>query len=164
MVAIPQPVLDATICVAKTDCCAASAVLAAAVSLRIARALGFAFLVLATDAEDPGTATADEALSQLVLNGNRRAFESATWPLVCDALKPPAEELGDPASCAAPLVIATDSFAGECARPGFCAANAALAMESKAAFEALATLLAPPATLPTFFFFPKSGIRLTRFR
>ena len=91
MVATPQPVLDATICVAKTDCCAASAVLAAAVSLRIARALGFAFLVLATDAEDPGTATADEALSQLVLNGNRRAFESATWPLVCDALKPPAE-------------------------------------------------------------------------
>jgi len=144
--------LNATRCVT-TDCWVASAAAAAAASLRVARPPAFAGLWPATDVEAPGIAAVDNALSQLVLNGNRRAFEFATWPLVCDASKPPAEELGDP-----PLVIMTALFAGANAWP-----EAGAHVVSKAA-NLLAALmfsafLDPPAALPTFFFFPKSGIR-----
>ena len=68
--------MDATTCLAKTDCWAASAAVAAAVSLRIPRALGFAFFWLAADVDDPGIARVGDALWQLVLNGICRVFDA----------------------------------------------------------------------------------------
>jgi hypothetical protein len=152
MVAGPQPALNATRCVS-TERWVASAAAAAALSLRVVRPPAFATPWLAKVVEASGIASVDNALSQLVLNGNRRVLEFASWPLVCDASKPLAEELGDPPSCAAPLVIMT----GANARPKAGAHAVARAVTTLATLL-FSAFLDPPALpfaiLPAFFFEP----------